>query len=62
MTRQRLLHGLISAAAGLLLSFTLAQTFFDLASRTRIDQVFLVLIPAGAVFVCLLYVVPVLES
>lgn len=62
MTRQRLLHGLISAAAGLLLSFTLAQTFFDLASRTRIDQVFLVFIPAGAVFVCLLYVVPVLES
>lgn len=56
----RFLRVLISAGIGLLVSFALAQTFFDLNSRAFIDQIFLVLVPAAAVFVCLLYVLPFL--
>ena len=52
----------IGAIAGLVISFSLAQTFFDLASRAFIDQLFLILIPAAAIFVCLLYVLPALEK
>ncbi|NOH00912.1 MAG: hypothetical protein HND47_02500 [Chloroflexi bacterium] len=51
---------LISALAGIVISFTLAQTFFDFTSRAFIDQLFLVIVPAAAVFVCLLYLLPVM--
>lgn len=53
---------LFSAAMGGLLAFALAQTFFNLGSRTFIDQVFLTLVPAGAICVCLLYLLPQIEK
>lgn len=53
---------LFSAATGVLLAFALAQTFFDLNSRTFTDQIFLTLVPAGAIFVCLLYLLPQIEK
>lgn len=53
---------LFSAAAGILLAFALAQTFFDLNSRAFIDQAFLIIVPAGAIFVSLLYLLPLLEQ
>lgn len=54
-------RALIGAAAGCSVSFALALQFFDLASRARVDQWFLVLAPAGAVFVVLMYLLPGLE-
>jgi len=57
-----LLRVLISAATGVLASFALAQTFFDLNLRAFIDQLFLVLVPAAAIFICLLYALPFLEE
>jgi len=65
MTNQRLavfLRVFISAAAGVVISFALAQSFFDLGARAFIDQLFLVFIPALAIFVCLLYLLPILEK
>lgn len=64
MTNQKWLvfiRVVVSAIAGGVISFALAQTFFDLDSRALIDQLFLVLVPALAVFVCLLYLLPILE-
>lgn len=52
---------LISAVVGTVISFALAQTFFDLNSRAFIDQLFLVLVPAAAISVCLSYFLPILE-
>lgn len=60
--KNQLLRVLFGMVAGLVISFTLAQTFFDLASRTLMDQLFLVLVPAAAVFICLLYLAPSLEK
>ena len=49
-------------AAAFLLSFTLADFAFDLASRAPIDQWFLVLVPAGAFFIILFSILPFLEK
>jgi hypothetical protein len=57
-----ILDGVVSAIAGFVISFALAQRFFDLTSRPLIDQLFLVLIPAVAVFVCLLFCLPFLRK
>lgn len=65
MTNQKLVtfwRILVSAVAGGVISYSLAQTFFDLNSRAFIDQLFLVLVPALAVFVCFLYLLPILEK
>jgi len=63
MNKQRLIwHVLIALAAGVAISFTLAQNYFELTTRTFVDQLFLVIIPAIAVFVCLLYLLPLLEK
>lgn len=64
MTNQKWLifiRVVVSAIAGGVISFTLAQTFFDLDSRVFIDQLSLVLVPAIAIFICLLYLLPILE-
>ena len=53
---------LVSLIAAYLVSSTLAKTYFDLNSRASIDQLFLILIPFGAVFIILLYAFPFLES
>ena len=53
---------LISAVTGVASSFALAQIFFELNSRTFTDQMFLVFIPAIAIFVCLLYLLPIFEK
>ncbi|MBI2332691.1 MAG: hypothetical protein HYU84_11130 [Chloroflexi bacterium] len=53
---------LIGAVIGMAVSFALAQTFFGLGSRAFIDQLFLVFVPAAAIFVCLLYLLPVFEK
>lgn len=53
---------LFSTATGVLLAFALAQGFFDLNSRTFIDQIFLILVPAGAISVCLFYLLPQIEK
>lgn len=53
---------LIAAMIGMAVSFALAQTFFDLNSRKFIDQIFLVAVPAIAVFICLLYLLPAFEE
>ncbi len=52
---------LLSAAVGMTASFALAKTFFDFDTRAFIDQLFLVLIPAAALLICLLYLLPFLE-
>ncbi len=54
-------HVLVSIFAGIFISFSLAQTFFDLNSRAFIDQIFLLLVPAGALFICFLYLLPLIE-
>lgn len=64
MTNQKWLvfiRVVVSAVTGGAISFALAQAFFDLDSRAFIDQLFLVLVPALAIFVCLLYLLPILE-
>lgn len=58
---KHILRILVSAVAGMIISFALAQTFFDLDTRPFVDQVFLVLVPALAVFICLLFLLPFLE-
>lgn len=55
-------HVLVSIFAGIFISFSLAQTFFDLNSRAFIDQIFLLLVPAGALFICFLYLLPLIEK
>ena len=63
MTDQRLSNIwriLISAVVGIGVSFSLAQMFFDLSSRGPVDQWFLVLVPAAAIFVCLLALMPIM--
>jgi hypothetical protein len=59
--KQTALRALLGAAAGFSISYALALQFFDLASRARVDQWFLVLAPAGAVFVVLMHLLPPLE-
>ena len=51
----------ISAIVGTVISFALAQMFFELDSRAFIDQLFLVLVPAIAVGICVLYLLPFFE-
>ncbi len=53
---------LIAFIAAFLVSFTLAETFFDLATRARLDQWLLVLAPAGAVFIVLMRLLPRVEE
>lgn len=60
--RRFILRILIGSLAGIVISFTLAEKFFDLSSREAIDQWFLVLVPAGAVFACLWFLFPYLEK
>lgn len=65
MTNQKwiiVLRIFVSAVVGGIVSFALAQTYFELNSRAFIDQLFLVLVPASAVFICLLYAFPFLEK
>ncbi|GAB1472264.1 hypothetical protein MASR2M66_31420 [Chloroflexota bacterium] len=63
MNRQKLIGRLLSAAtAGVAISFALAQNYFGLADRALVDQTFLVGVPAAAVFICLLYLLPSLEK
>lgn len=54
-------HIIISILAGVFISFSLAQTFFEFDSRAFIDQIFLLLVPAGALFICFLYILPFME-
>lgn len=56
-----LMRVLISALVGWALSFFLAQTYFGLDSRAFIDRVFLLSVPAIAVFGCCLYFLSVME-
>lgn len=58
-TANRILVSLIAAFA---LSFALADLYFDLNSRAPVDQWFLVLVPAAAVFVILISIFPFLEN
>ena len=60
--KNHILDGVISAIAGFVISFALAQRFFDLTSLPLIDQLFLVFIPAVAVFICLLFLLPLLKK
>lgn len=53
---------LIGVAAGIVVSLSLARTYFDISSRPFIDQLFLVSVPAAAVFVCLWYLLPFMEG
>ena len=53
---------LICLIAALAVSFTLAESFFDFNSRAPVDRGFLVFVPAGAAFVVLYYLLPVLEN
>ena len=65
MTNQWLLifrRVLFSAIFGAAISFALAQTFFGFDARVLIDKIFLVLVPALAVFICLMLVLPALEK
>ncbi|MCQ3937685.1 MAG: hypothetical protein DPW18_11650 [Chloroflexi bacterium] len=65
MIKQRLATAgriLISALAGIVISLTLVQAYFDFASRAFMDRLFLALVPAAAVFVCLLYLFPAMEK
>lgn len=63
MNNQRLFLRTISALfiAGFI-SFFLAQTYFAFESRAWVDRFFLVIVPAGAIFTCLLYLIPALET
>lgn len=54
-------RSLVSLVAAYLVSAALAESYFDLNSRTPIDQLFLVLIPAAAIFIVLLLALPFLE-
>lgn len=54
-------HIIIGSLAGIFISFSLAQTFFEFDSRAFIDQIFLLLVPAGALFICFLYLLPFME-
>lgn len=60
--RQNIFRFLISLGVGAILSFALAQSFFDLDSRAPIDRIFLVSIPAIAFFICLSAYFSVLEK
>ena len=65
MTNQRLVvfgRVLISAVLGVVISFALAQTFFNFDTHALMDKVFLVLVPALAVFNCLMFLLPALEK
>jgi len=64
MTNQKwmlLVRVFISAIVGVVISFALAQMFFEFDSRAFIDQLFLVLVPAVAICICILYSLPFLE-
>ncbi|NWF64132.1 MAG: hypothetical protein HXY38_07485 [Chloroflexi bacterium] len=56
---RRILVGLV---ASLVISFTRVGAFFDLSSRSVMDGSFITLVPALAVFVCLLAISPTLET
>lgn len=56
------LRVLISATAGFITSLALAQIFFGLNTRSPIDKLFLVLVPALAIFTCLMFLLPLLEK
>lgn len=61
MTNQRLEQAgrvLACMVAGIMLSVTLAQLFFNLQSHVWLDQLFLVLVPAAAIAIGLFYVIP----
>ncbi len=63
MNRQKLfLRTTFALFAGIVISFTLARDYFGLDTRALVDQLFLVLVPAAAVFVCLMYLMPAFES
>lgn len=53
-------QALLSVAAGILLSFVLALQFFDFNEHTPVDKLFLLIVPAFAITVCLYYLLPVL--
>jgi len=63
MNKQRLILRTISALfiAGFI-SFFLAQNYFAFESRALVDRLFLVVVPAAAIFTCLLYLIPALET
>lgn len=60
--RRSVLRFLFSLVAAFIVSFALAESFFDLRSRAPMDQWFLLLVPAFALFVILSSVFPFLEK
>lgn len=55
-------HTLLSLILSLVISISLGETFFDLASRAPVDRWFLVLIPTLAIFICLRTLAPSIET
>ncbi|HNK63711.1 MAG TPA: hypothetical protein PLE14_06630, partial [Anaerolineales bacterium] len=62
ITKQHFGRILGGSIAGGIISLTLAMEFFDLSTRALIDRWFLVLVPAAAFAVCLIFLMPALEN
>lgn len=60
--RQIVIRVLSSLIAAFVVSFTLAETYFDFAARAPVDQWFLVLVPTTAVFIVLFSILPLFEN
>lgn len=63
MNSQRsIVRSIIGFVASVIVSLTLAEVFFDFTSRTTLDKWFLVLVPAIGIFICLMAILPTLET